>query len=141
MERLSSTIKAKPFKAMPTLAVAILAGGQSQRMGRDKALLPIGQQTLVQRVIDAADPLGDEHLLISNNPSSHGELGWPLQTDEQAGLGPIGGLFTALLHTQSETLLLLACDLPHLNTPFLRFLTQHHFDAHGAIVPDSPDGL
>ncbi len=126
---------------MPSaLAVAVLAGGQSRRMGRDKALLPLGNTSLLQHVIDAATPLSAEHLLISNSPQPHAHFGWPVKTDEQADLGPLGGLYTALYHTRAPHLLLLACDLPYLNTAFLRFLSEQA-GPHQAVVPTNDDGL
>ncbi len=123
----------------PALTVAVLAGGRSRRMGRDKALLPMGESTLLQRVMDAAAPVSDQHLLITNSPASHALFAWPQAADLYPDKGPLGGLYTALSHTKTDHLLLLACDLPYLNTPFLRFLCEQ-IDDNQAIVPDSADG-
>ena len=46
--------------------IAVLAGGQSRRMGRDKALLPLGGQTLIERVLAAARPLGYPRVIIGD---------------------------------------------------------------------------
>jgi len=124
----------------PTLTVVILAGGRSRRMGRDKALLPMGKGPLLQRVIDAAEPLSSEHLLVTNTPDSHTAFAWPTAPDLHPDKGPLGGLYTALSHTTTAQILLLACDLPYLNTPFLRFLCEHIGD-HQAVVPASSEGL
>lgn len=123
------------------LTVVVLAGGHSRRMGRDKALLPLGASSLLQRVMDVAAPLSDQRLLVTNSPTSHAAFAWPQKADIAPDKGPLGGLFTALTHAKTDHLLLLACDLPYLNTPFLRFLYQQIDDEHQAFVPDSREGL
>jgi molybdopterin-guanine dinucleotide biosynthesis protein A len=123
------------------LTVVVLAGGHSRRMGRDKALLPLGASSLLQRVMDVAAPLSDQRLLVTNSPASHAAFAWPQKADIAPDKGPLGGLYTALTHSKTDHLLLLACDLPYLSTPFLRFLYQQIDDEHQAFVPDSPAGL
>ena len=103
------------------LAAAIFAGGQSRRMGTDKAALRLGESTLLeqtaQMALDAALPV-----LIVGRARPHN---WLLSTafaeDSIPGLGPLGGLQTALQTTQSPVLAL-ACDLPLLTTEALRWL-------------------
>jgi molybdenum cofactor guanylyltransferase len=123
------------------LSVVVLAGGRSQRMGRDKALLPLGASSLLQRVMDVAAPLSDQRLLVTNSPASHAAFAWPQKADIYPDKGPLGGLYTALTHSKTDHLLLLACDLPYLNTPFLRFLYRQIDDEHQAFVPESSEGL
>ena len=94
--------------------VAVLAGGQSRRMGRDKALLQLGDQTLIERVLAAAHPLGYPRLIIGD-PAAYAHLGLPVHPDRHPGLGPLGGLYTALSTTDAPVLLL-ACDLPFLTS-------------------------
>ena len=97
--------------------VAVLAGGQSRRMGRDKALLPLGDQTLIERVIAAARPLACPCFIVGD-PATYAHLGLPVHPDRHPGLGPLGGLHTALGATGAPVLLL-ACDLPFLTPDFL----------------------
>ena len=118
--------------------VAILAGGQSRRMGRDKALLPLGGQTLIERVIAAASPLGYPRLIVGD-PSFYSHLGLPVHSDRRTGLGPLGGLYTALSATATPVLLL-ACDLPFLTPDFLRHLVNRR-GPHQAVVPHTDTGL
>ena len=118
--------------------VAVLAGGQSRRMGRDKALLPLGDQTLIERVIAAARPLGYPCLIVGD-PATYAHLGLPVLPDRHPGLGPLGGLHTALGAT-GATVLLLACDLPFLTTDFLRHLADRR-GPHQAVVPYTAAGL
>ncbi|MBN61555.1 MAG: molybdenum cofactor guanylyltransferase [Gemmatimonadetes bacterium] len=117
--------------------VAVLAGGQSRRMGRDKALIEWDGQPLIARVLAAAHPL-QAPLFIVGDPDQYAHLGLPVHPDLHAGLGPIGGLHTALA-TAASPVLLLACDLPFLTPEFLRMLVGRR-GIHQAIVPYTADG-
>lgn len=118
--------------------IAVLAGGQSRRMGRDKALLPLGDQTLIERVLAAARPLAYPGLIVGD-PAAYGHLGWPVHADCHPGRGPLGGLYTAL-RTTAAPVLLLACDLPFLTPAFLRYLVSRR-GPQQAVVPHTAAGL
>ena len=118
--------------------VAVLAGGQSRRMGRDKALLPLGGQTLIERVLTAAHPLGYPRLVVGD-PAAYAHLKLPILPDHRPKLGPLGGLYTAL-STTAAPVLLLACDLPFLTPDFLRHLVGRR-GPHQAVVPHTATGL
>jgi molybdopterin-guanine dinucleotide biosynthesis protein A len=123
------------------LAGFVLAGGRSRRMGQDKALLafrgqPLGAHLagLLARVADSAHIVGD--------PVTYGHLGYPVLGDLIPGCGPAGGLYTALCHTQTQWIVIVACDMPHITEPLLRALAQHaaRDGEANCIVPLGPDG-
>ncbi len=89
----------------------ILAGGQSTRIGRDKALLEFGGMRLISRSISIIAPLCDEILISTNNPDLT-YLGYPLLNDEHRGIGPIAGLHAALRYSQTEHNIVIPCDTP-----------------------------
>jgi molybdopterin-guanine dinucleotide biosynthesis protein A len=60
---------------------AILAGGRSQRMGRDKGLLPVGGRTLIEVALDAIRPLFPRVLIVANDPVAYGRFGVPVESD------------------------------------------------------------
>ena len=93
---------------------AVLAGGRSRRLGRDKANLPIAGRPLAHWVRDAISPLVDECWLISNQPVAHLELGIPLLIDVLPGRGALGGLLSIMLVAKGDYVLLSACDTPFL---------------------------
>lgn len=111
--------------------IAILAGGESRRMGRDKATLVLenaGGITLLERVARAAiGAAPDEALLVVGRARPEG---WTLPgvrfvEDETPGEGPLGGLATALRHAPGEDVLLVACDMPGMTVDALRWLRDH----------------
>ena len=105
----------------------VLAGGQSRRMGRDKALLAgIDGPLVAQVALQVREAAGTVALL--GDPAKYGHLGFPVVADVIAGRGPMSGLHAALLATEStdaERILIVACDLPNVKSQFLKRLLDH----------------
>ena len=94
---------------------AILAGGASSRMGRDKAMIEIGDTRLIQVAVDAlADAGAAEIFVVGGDAEALSALGLRVVADEFPGEGPLGGIITALDSATAPTVAVLACD--HLST-------------------------
>jgi molybdopterin-guanine dinucleotide biosynthesis protein A len=121
---------------------AILAGGASRRLGRDKALTPLAGKALALRVADALAPLVSSCWLITNQPLAHAALGLPLVTDLWPFQGPVGGLITALFQARTPWILAAAVDNPF---PAPELLAKLAFlsaeTSRPAVVCRSPRGL
>ena len=100
------------------LAVCILAGGASERMGRDKAKIMVEGQALLDRAIDAALEVVDR-VYVVGRMGERPQVEWLL--DEVPGLGPMGGLRTAL-KALNQPVLLTGCDMPLLDSAALEWL-------------------
>ena len=94
------------------LTVVIQAGGESRRMGQDKALLPFLGKPLIQRVIERVASLADELLVTTNRPEAYQFLDLPLFPDVIPGRGALGGLYTALSAARQPLVAVVACDMP-----------------------------
>ena len=94
------------------LSVVIQAGGESRRMGQEKALLPFLGKPLIVRVLERVAPLGAEVLVTTNHPQSYPFLDIPLHADLIPGRGALGGLFTALSVARHPLVAVVACDMP-----------------------------
>jgi molybdopterin-guanine dinucleotide biosynthesis protein A len=101
------------------LSIAIQAGGQSTRMGENKALKPFLGRPLVRRVIDRVSSVADELFLTTNQPEDFTFLNLPLYKDIKPGRGPLGGLYTALVSAKYSTVAVVACDMPFASAPLL----------------------
>ena len=101
----------------------VLVGGRSSRMGCDKALLPSGARTLVEQIADSVRQAVGNVTLIGD-PEKYASLGLPVIADAVKGRGPMGGIYTALLHSKADWSLVVACDMPGLAPDFLRALIQ-----------------
>ncbi|MGH9461560.1 MAG: molybdenum cofactor guanylyltransferase [Vicinamibacteria bacterium] len=124
------------------IEAAILAGGQSQRMGRDKAWLrlrdPAGP-TLIEALIELLRPEYEPlRILAGESPEPYAALGLAVQPDLRPRSGPLGGIHTALSTAERDIVLVVACDLPFLTRGFLRGLSSL-LSGHDAVVPRPGD--
>ena len=116
----------------------ILAGGLSRRLGRDKAVEPIGGQPLIQRVIQRVEHVCQEIAVVVADQERAADL--PLEPQHQvvldryAGAGSLGGIFSGLDAASNQWTLLVACDMPFLNLSLLRRMLALREDAD-AVVP------
>ena len=102
-------------KPSPDVTGAILAGGESRRLGRDKVVLKLEGKPLALWVAEALRPLVTDLWLVTNHPQAHLPLGLPLVTDLVPFLGPVGGLATALFFARTPWVLLVSADAPFLS--------------------------
>ncbi len=118
----------------------MLAGGESSRMGRDKALLPWQGQTLVGHIAASVLEAAGTVTLIGS-PERYGALGLPVVADLTPDCGPLGGLLTALTVSPAEWSLVVACDMPSLSAVFLETLCRaaEQLDG-GCLIPCPPSG-
>lgn len=123
---------------MKVTRAAIIAGGNSSRMGRDKALIPFDGQPLIAHIARILAPIFPEIIVVTANPNIARAAGLPAVTDTFAGRGPLGGIHAALSHFGAPTFVV-ACDMPYLNADFIRFLCAD-FDGN-ARVPLSENGF
>jgi len=107
------------------LSAVILAGGQSSRMGRDKAWVEFEGQPLINRAIDIVRGSGITEIFVSGRAGAdYSSLGCPVLLDREAGFGPLGGIERALDTTEAPLLLVLAVDLPRMTAGFLQRLAS-----------------
>lgn len=119
----------------------ILAGGFSRRMGRDKASLEVGGQTLLQRTVRLFKGLGlpvtvsaraDQDLVIADSYRVD---------DPVPPIGPVGGLLAAMRAHPDTALLTLAVDLPRLRTDTLQLLiAERHAGGDVTVYQNPEDG-
>ena len=83
-------------------------------MGSEKGLLKLHGKSLIQYSIDALKESCNEILICANNPG-YESFGYPVLKDIYQDLGPIGGLYTGLLSSGSESNFILSCDMPFIN--------------------------
>jgi molybdenum cofactor guanylyltransferase len=121
-----------PFSA------ALLAGGRSRRMGRDKRLLLVDWRgepvPLWKRQLDVLRELAPVELLVSGVHDLEYPPDVKVVPDRIEDGGPLAGILSCLKVAQSKLLLVLAVDLPNMNSKYLRSLVQRATPGCG-IVP------
>lgn len=122
---------------------AVLAGGQSRRFGSAKALVPVGGMPLASWSVRALEGAGLSAGVVSADEAIGKALGVPSRADLQPGLGPLGGLWTALEWARErgdDGVFLLACDMPFITKRMVRLVLDQPQVAP-AVVPLGPDGM
>lgn len=125
----------------------VLAGGMSRRLGRDKAMEPIGGQPLIQRVLERLGQFSDELVAVVNEPERADVLRLPsnvkIAVDRYPGKGSLGGLFSGLSAATEPWAFIMACDMPFLNIQLVQHMLSLR-EGHDAVVPvieDRPEPL
>lgn len=99
----------------------ILAGGKSTRMGRDKGLLTCNQKTFLEILGHLCTAHADTVTILSPHPA-HRFPNKPTLADILPDKGPLGGIFTALTHTNADRILVLSVDMPFISEKILQTL-------------------
>jgi molybdenum cofactor guanylyltransferase len=124
----------------PQIAGFILAGGESMRMGRDKATLELGGEPILERTARLLESVAGPPAVIGIF-SGHDSFGLRAFADDWPGAGPLGGIATALRVSNAPWNLVVACDLPYLTKAWLDFLVARALLSQGdAVVPANVRG-
>jgi molybdopterin-guanine dinucleotide biosynthesis protein A len=99
----------------------ILAGGKSSRMGTDKGLLLIEGKAMIQYVIEQMQAVFDRVIIVSNNPE-YEKFGLKVIPDLIKDIGPAGGIYTALKHSDAQLNFIVSCDMPLITKEAIEFI-------------------
>lgn len=114
-------------------AAIVLAGGRSRRMGRDKATLPFGDETLLDRTVRIVREIVPEVLVVSREDQPRtGDF--RVVHDSAEGFGPLAGLVKGLEIMSSERAFLTSCDVPFLKPAYLQRMIELS-QGHPVTVP------
>lgn len=119
---------------MQAISAVVLAGGASRRMGTNKALLELNDETLITRVVHNLRPLSSDLIIVSNAPDLYADLGTRLVTDIYPDAGPLAGLHAGLGEARHQWSLVVACDMPLVDHRLVRFMILLT-EGHDAVVP------
>ena len=102
----------------------ILAGGKSSRMGTDKGLQELCGKPLINYAIQSLSGLCST-ILISTSSDAYQSFGYKTVADEIPGIGPMGGIYSALKQSKTDINLVLSCDLPFVSKELLSFILKN----------------
>lgn len=119
------------------LTAAILAGGRARRMGgRDKSALHIGALSILDRELAAIRAVTPDIVLVGGDDATGARHGIRVAPDRVEGAGALGGLYTALLESGGDQVLVVACDMPFLTAPFLSHVAAVGAEVDAAVPRD-----
>lgn len=109
------------------VSAVVLAGGGSTRMGKNKALLQLGEKTMIERIVDTLRPLFKEVIVVTNNPEEYFFLEDIIFVKDQIVLeekNSLVGIYTGLLAANNPHAFIVPCDMPFLNEAFIRYMVN-----------------
>jgi len=102
----------------------ILAGGKSSRMGVDKGFQELCGKPLIEYAIEALSGLCN-NIIISTSSDAYQSLGYKVVSDVFPGIGPMGGIYSALKQSETEANLVLSCDLPFVSLELMSYILEN----------------
>lgn len=106
----------------------ILAGGKSSRMGSDKGIVNLNGKKFIEHILEAVLPNVNEVLIIANN-DNYNNLGYKVIKDKIKDCGPLGGIYTGLMNSQTENNMVVSCDIPFINSDLVKYIIENTSNA------------
>lgn len=124
---------------MEKLSAAILCGGKSIRMGKDKARLSLDGREFLQRIEQGLSGM-DEVLLSVGEDGSYRKTGSKHVTDQFTGCGPLAGIHAALRACRNQVLFVVTCDMPFADGRIAEDLYPYLSEGTDIVIPVGEDG-
>lgn len=118
----------------------ILSGGQSIRMGENKAFIKIEGVPIIRRIHGLFEKIFNEIIIVANQKEEFATFGAKICSDLFPNRGVLGGLYTGLFFSSFEYSFCVACDMPFLKESVIRYLIER-MDDYDVIVPKTNEGL
>lgn len=122
------------------VSCAILAGGKSRRMGRDKATIHAGSRLLISHVYGVVADVFPDIIVVSNHHNSVDGVNARIVRDIVPIQGPMTGIVSALLNSVTPYVFILGCDMPFLTKEAIHYMID---SVHGEdiVIPKTQAGL
>ncbi len=122
------------------MSAVILAGGNSMRMGQNKAFLQIHGVPIINRIYTLLKELFEEIIIVTNQKDLFRNFDSKIHADLIPNKGALGGLYTGIFFSSFPHAFSVACDMPFLSRALIEFLVNK-VNEEDAIVPRTADGL
>lgn len=124
------------------ISAVILCGGQSRRMGQDKAGLRIGEQTFLERIVRQFKSENEEEeiLLSVRDEQDYPKMKIRHVADLKKDMGPLMGIYSAIKAAQNEKIWVMSCDMPFIDREVAETLFPYLTDGIDAVIPVDRDG-
>jgi len=124
-EKIIEFFKTEMRQAIPSINGLVLAGGKSERMGFDKGSVNWHGKEQRYYMADMLKPFCNEVYISSRPDQQEVDASYKSLVDTFTGLGPYGGILSALRERPDSAWLVVACDLPLLTPETLQHLTAN----------------
>lgn len=123
------------------VSAIILTGGRSQRLGRTKALETIDGKSIIEHVIERLSPQVAQIMTVTSQDQVDLRVARKTEVlvDIYPDKGPLGGIYTGLVASRFPHSIVVACDMPFLNTRLLNYMVKLSRD-FDVVVPRLENG-
>jgi len=121
------------------ISAIVLAGGKSSRFGQDKAFAKLGDSTIVESLFFPLFLIFDQVIVVTNYPEKYQRFPVKVVVDKVKERGPLGGIYTGLLASNTERNFVVACDMPLVNPRLISYLAS--IKEGQVVVPQIKDKL
>jgi molybdopterin-guanine dinucleotide biosynthesis protein A len=128
------------LEAISNISGIILSGGRSSRMGKNKAFIEIDGVPIIQRIYKLFKTLFSEIVIVTNEMELFQNFEVKIHRDLIPDQGVLGGLYTGIFCSSFPHAFCVACDMPFLKGPVIRYLIEKIED-YDVVVPRTKDGL
>ena len=120
---------------MKDVTCVVLAGGESRRMGENKAFVILDDKPIIAHTLARLSQLEPtETLIITRIPSQYAHFDARIIEDEGTGLGPLNGICSALKYCTTEYIFVVGCDMPFIDAGWIRWIYGQRSN-HDAVMP------
>lgn len=134
------TVQFKTDSLTAGVTAVILAGGQSSRMGSNKALLPYRGGRFIESIHRQLTGIFPEVIVVTNHPEQYEFIPCRKVADRYPGMGALAGLHAGLYHATTPHIFAVACDMPYLNSTLIRKLASLR-NGTDVVIPEGQAGL
>ncbi|NQY07121.1 MAG: molybdenum cofactor guanylyltransferase [Flavobacteriaceae bacterium] len=110
----------------------ILAGGKSKRMGRDKGFILYQGKTFLEHIAFSLGKVVKDISIVADNPD-YDKFNYNRIHDVYRNCGPLGGLYSGLLHSDADYAIVLSCDVPLITTELIKMLIQEYEELYDVV--------
>lgn len=117
----------------------ILSGGESSRMGVNKAFIEIQGKRIIDSIVKLLSILFPEVIIVTNTPLDYACINARIVTDIFPQKGSLGGIYTGLFYSSHPHSLVVACDMPFLRREVIEYMTGK-IGSNDVVIPHLSDG-
>ena len=131
------------LKLEKDISGAVLAGGRGRRIGYPKSRLRLGEERVIDRVVETMKAIFEEVLMVVDDREHFiGPAGVSVVEDLIPGRGPLAGIYTALKLSSGKKVFVAAGDMPFLQTDLIRrILVIARREDCDCVIPRNNEGF
>jgi len=107
---------------LKSITGVILSGGKSTRMKTDKAFLKLGSSTMIEELVSRLEKKFSNLMIIANDREKYARFGIEVIEDIIPDKGPLGGIYTGLIKSDSFYNFIFSCDAPFVNPGLIDYM-------------------